>query len=188
MHTDLFLNILEHVSPFCETTYTPVFHFWWRLLYVWKPEWATLFLFGKGIFVTHSPQLTPGVIPANLLMASKAAKPFSSIYLTRHWWGIKVGSIVSLLPHSVRPGSLRTELRRLGSCMQIMICQYTLNIDKVHDHGVIIGRFYIMTMIWWNWPKVYVDLDLNHAHITFQGHTYIDVYTDDYWLTVLTKS
>ena len=36
---------------------------------------------GRGLHVTCSLRVTSGVTPANLLLASMAAKPFSSTYL-----------------------------------------------------------------------------------------------------------
>ena len=44
-------------------------------------EWEILFMLAEGICVTHSPRLTPGVTPANLLVASMAAETISSVYL-----------------------------------------------------------------------------------------------------------
>ena len=52
-----------------------------------------------------------GATPANLLVASMASELFSSTYLSvnRHWWGLKPGSIIPPLPHSVRPGRCSTD-------------------------------------------------------------------------------
>ena len=36
--------------------------------------------------ITHSLRFTSGAAPADLLAASMAAEPISSIYLWRHWW------------------------------------------------------------------------------------------------------
>ena len=74
--------ILEDISPFCGATDNPVLDFWFL---VSKPEWAALFPLGEGIHVIHSLRFTFGVTPANLLVVSKAAKLFSSMYL---WAGI----------------------------------------------------------------------------------------------------
>ena len=54
---------------------------------------------------TYSLNFTFGVTPADLLASSMAAEPFSFMYLGRHWWGLKPGSIMSLLSQDVRPGS-----------------------------------------------------------------------------------
>ena len=35
---------------FCEATETPVLDFWWHLLWVSRPEWAALFILGRGIY------------------------------------------------------------------------------------------------------------------------------------------
>ena len=72
---------MKDISPFCGTTDIPVLDFWWCLLWVSKPEWAALFAHGRGVHVTCSPRFTSGVIPANLLVVSMAAEPFSSMYL-----------------------------------------------------------------------------------------------------------
>ena len=34
---------------FYEATDTPVLNFWWRLLWVSKPEWAALFALGEAV-------------------------------------------------------------------------------------------------------------------------------------------
>ena len=62
--------------------WSPVLDFWWCLLWFSKPEWAVLFVLGRGIHVTHSLRLTSGATPADLLATSMAAKPISSTYLT----------------------------------------------------------------------------------------------------------
>ena len=80
--TKFFLKkILEDISPSCEATDTPVLDFWSYLLWVSKLEWAALFMLGGGIHVSHSLRFTSGVTPADLSVASMAAKPFSSMYL-----------------------------------------------------------------------------------------------------------
>ena len=53
----------------------PIFVFWWCLLWVSKPEWATIFELGGGICLAHSLRFTSGAIPAYLLAASMAAEP-----------------------------------------------------------------------------------------------------------------
>ena len=41
MQNFFFLNkLLEDMSPFCGATDTPILDFWWRLLWVSKPEWV----------------------------------------------------------------------------------------------------------------------------------------------------
>ena len=47
------ISFLEDISPFCRATDAPVLDFWWRLLWVSKPEWAALFVLGRGIHVTR---------------------------------------------------------------------------------------------------------------------------------------
>ena len=59
----------------------PCFGLQWHILWVSKPEWATLVILGRGIRVTHSLRFTSGATPANLLVASIAAELFFSTYL-----------------------------------------------------------------------------------------------------------
>ena len=59
----------------------PVLDFWWCLLSVSKPEWVALFALGGGVHDVCSLRFTSGVTPADLLVASMAAKSFSSTYL-----------------------------------------------------------------------------------------------------------
>ena len=80
-----FFLFLEDTSPFYRETDTPVLEFWWCLLWVSKPEWTALFVFSGGILVTHTLRFTSGATPADHLVASIAAKPFSPTYL---WAGI----------------------------------------------------------------------------------------------------
>ena len=53
-----FKTVLEYISPFCGATDTPVLNFWWCLLWVSKPEWATLFAHGEA-YVLHVPWDSP---------------------------------------------------------------------------------------------------------------------------------
>ena len=46
-----------------------------------KSKWAALFTVGRGVYVTQSPRFTSGATPADLLAASMATEPFSSVYL-----------------------------------------------------------------------------------------------------------
>ena len=70
-------NYLEDMSPFCETLIPPVLNFWWRLLWVSKPEGVALFSL-RCVPYTF-PRFTSGVTPADLLVARMAAESFSSI-------------------------------------------------------------------------------------------------------------
>ena len=63
----VFQKILEDISPFCGATDTPFMDFWWCLFWISKPEWATLFVLGRGACVTQSLRLTCGTTPADLL-------------------------------------------------------------------------------------------------------------------------
>ena len=103
------------MSPFCGATDNPVLDFWWCLLWVSKPEWAALFVLGGGIHVTFSLRFTFGVIPADVLAASIAAKP-SLPYTFQALVGLKTGSYHATT-HSVRsgrPDTLPTELSWLS--------------------------------------------------------------------------
>ena len=57
-------------------TDTPVSAFWWRLLWVSKPEWAALFELCRGVHDIRSLRFTSGVTPLPVYMASTAAGPF----------------------------------------------------------------------------------------------------------------
>ena len=84
-------KFLEDISPFCGATDTPVLDFWWCLLWVLKPEWAASFTLGRGVCVTCSLRFTSGVMTADLLVASMAAKPFSSTYMQAGIGGAQTG-------------------------------------------------------------------------------------------------
>ena len=71
----------EPLSPFSETADTPVLDFGSHLFWVSKPEWAGLFMLGRGVCVRHSPRFTSGATPANLFVANVTVKLFSSTYL-----------------------------------------------------------------------------------------------------------
>ena len=73
------------MNSFYGATDIPVLDFWWCLLWVSKPERASLFALGKGIHITHSLIFTSGATSADLLAASIDAEPISSTYL---WPGI----------------------------------------------------------------------------------------------------
>ena len=110
------------MSPFFGATDTPILDFWWRLLWVSKPEWAALFKLGRGIHVTCSLRFTSGVTPADLLVASKAAEP-SLPHTCKALVGLKPGSYHATV-HSVRsgrPDALLTELFRLGYLLENIV-------------------------------------------------------------------
>ena len=66
------------MSPFCGAIDTSILNFWWHLLWASKPEWAALFMLDRDVHVTQFLRFTSGVIPANVLVASMAAKQISS--------------------------------------------------------------------------------------------------------------
>ena len=69
------LKKLKDISPFCGATDIPVLDFW-----VSKPGWLP----SHACFIACVNRIfrfTSGVTPADLLAASMAAEPFSSMYL-----------------------------------------------------------------------------------------------------------
>ena len=88
-------------------TDTPVSNFWWRLLWGSKPEWAALFVLGRGICVTCSLRFTSGVTSADLLAACMAAKP-SLPHTCKALVELKTGSYLATT-HSVRSGRRSTD-------------------------------------------------------------------------------
>ena len=84
--------------------------FWWHLLRVSKPEWAVIFMLGRGIHVTCSLRFTSGVTPANLLVACMAVELISSTYL---WPGIGGGGLNGR-PIAPQANALPTELCQLA--------------------------------------------------------------------------
>ena len=99
-------NILEDMSSFCGATDTPVLDFWWRLLWVSKPEWVALFMLGGGIGVTHSLRFTFGATPVDLLAASMAAE-LSLPCTCEALVGLETGSYHAAA-HHVRSGRCST--------------------------------------------------------------------------------
>ena len=63
-----FSNFGGHKS-FCEAPHTPVFDFWWYLLWVSKPEWTALFALGRGVHVTHSLNMIAKAFSSTFLQA-----------------------------------------------------------------------------------------------------------------------
>ena len=69
------------MTPFCGATDTPVLVFWWRLLWVSKPEWVLPYLHLAEVYMLHIPlRFTSGATPANLLAASRAAELTSFMF------------------------------------------------------------------------------------------------------------
>ena len=95
------------MSPCCGATDTPVLEFWWRLLWVSKPEWAALFELCRGILVTCSLRFISGVTPADLLVASMVAEP-SLPCTCEALVGLKIGSYHATA-HSMRSGRHSTD-------------------------------------------------------------------------------
>ena len=74
----LFLKKFGGMSPFCGS---PVLDFCWRILRVPKQECVALLALGRGTRVMHSSRFTSGITLVDLLAASIADKPNSSMYL-----------------------------------------------------------------------------------------------------------
>ena len=97
---------LSYVEIFGATS-TPVLDFWWCLIWNSKPQGAASFMLGMcAICFIHSLRFTSGLTPADLFVASMAAKSFSATYL---WAGNGRGRglktrIYHATTHSVTPG------------------------------------------------------------------------------------
>ena len=110
------------MSPFCGATDTPILDFWWRLLWVSKPEWVLPYssLVEAYVYVTCSLRFTSGTTPADLSAASMAAKQ-SLPHTCKALVGLETGSYHAAA-HSVRsgrPDALPTELSRPGlTCIE----------------------------------------------------------------------
>ena len=77
--------------------------------WVSKPEWAALFVLGRGICVTHLLRFTSGATPADLLGRQHGSQAdLFYISVSRDWWGSKPGPIMSQM------NALLIELYQLG--------------------------------------------------------------------------
>ena len=84
-------NFGGHKSFLWGHWYTPVLVFWWRLLWVSKPEWAALFILGGGMHVTHFPKIH---LLCDFCWPLESQAILFHVPVSRHWWGSKLGSIV----------------------------------------------------------------------------------------------
>ena len=84
-------NFGGHKSFLWGHWYTPVLVFWWRLLWVSKPEWAALFILGGGMHVTHFPKIH---LWCDFCWPLESQAILFHVPVSRHWWGSKLGSIV----------------------------------------------------------------------------------------------
>ena len=119
------IKYLKDSSPLCGATDTPVLDLSWCLLWVSKPEWAALFVLGRGIHITCSLALISGITPADLLAVSMAIKPTGQHgnqailfhrLASRHWLSLKLESTMPLLPYSVRLGRCSTDCIKFKRC------------------------------------------------------------------------
>ena len=111
-----FKKFLQDMSPFYGATDAPVLDFWWRLLWVSKPERAALFELSRGICVTlHVPWDSP--LLRHLPTSWQPAWQLSHLFHipARHWWDSKPGAIMPPLTVWDQADALPTELSRLGS-------------------------------------------------------------------------
>ena len=83
---NFFLKILEDLSPFCGTTDTPVFGFWWHLNRVSNPGWIPC-LHDSGPTSNRFLRFTSGVTPAGLL-ATRMAFWLTYLQIPLAWVGI----------------------------------------------------------------------------------------------------
>ena len=106
-----FLKFLEDMNPFCDT---PVLEFWWRLLWVSKPEWVLPYLSLVEAYALHIPWDLPLMwhLPTSWWPAWQPSHLFH--IPARHWWDLKLGAIMPPLTVWDQADTLPTELSRLG--------------------------------------------------------------------------
>ena len=68
---------------FCGATDIPVLDFWWHLLWVSKPEWAAIYMLGRGIHFTCSLRFNDSCQPLGCQYGSWT--DLLHIPVTRHW-------------------------------------------------------------------------------------------------------
>ena len=91
----IFFKFLEDIGPFCGATDTPVLDFWWRLLWVSKPEWAALFTHGRGVMWYTFPEIHlwhNTYRPLEDRHGSWAS--LFHIPSSRNWWGLNGSPII----------------------------------------------------------------------------------------------
>ena len=100
------------MSPFCGATDTPVLNFGWCLLWVSKPEWATLFELVE-VYMLHVPWDSPLVwhLPTSWWPVWQPSHLFH--VPARHWWDSKPAAIMPMLTVWGQADALPTELSRL---------------------------------------------------------------------------
>ena len=97
-----FLKVFGGHMSFFGATGTPVLDFWWRLLWVSKPEWVLLIrYFCGGECNVHSPRFTSGATLANLLAAG--AQPVTSPHACAE---VGLGSDSNVQPHEQKTNAL----------------------------------------------------------------------------------
>ena len=110
-----FKKILEDMSPFCGATDTPVSDFWWRLLWVSKPEWVLPYSSLAEAYMLHYtfPEIHLRCDTCQPLGGQHGSWAISSTYMqgiggTRNW--------ELSCCHSVwdQADAIPTELSRLG--------------------------------------------------------------------------
>ena len=114
-------------------TDAPISDFWWRLLWVSKPEWAALVMLGGGVCVTHSLRFTSDVTPADPFVASISAEQSLSNTceaLVR----LKTGSYHAV-SHSVRSGRCSTNWAILTWLTKVMLTISQLTPAKIAQMG-----------------------------------------------------
>ena len=103
------------MSPFCGATDTSILDFWWRLLWVSKPEWVLPY----SSLASHIPWDSPLVqhLPTSWQPAWQPSHLFH--IPARHWWDSKLGAIMPPLTVWDQADALPTELSRLGSSLNV---------------------------------------------------------------------
>ena len=74
-------------------TGTPVLDFWWRLLWVSKPEWVLPYLHHGGECHVHSPRSTSGATTCQPLDGRHAASPVPTYYCRGEVAGIQTRAL-----------------------------------------------------------------------------------------------
>ena len=98
-----FKNVFGGHMSFFGATGTPVLDFWWRLLWVSKPEWVLSYslFFCVGECNVHSPRFTSGATLADLLAAD--TQPVTSPHACAE---VGLGSVSNVRSHEQKTNAL----------------------------------------------------------------------------------
>ena len=111
-----FFKFLEDMSPFCGATDTPVLDFWWRLLWVSKPEWFLAYSSLAEAYVLHYtfPEIHLWCNTCQPLGGPTWQLSHLFHIPVRHWWDSKPGAIMLPLTVWDQADALPTELSWLS--------------------------------------------------------------------------